>query len=289
MIDIGEEAFEIWEAGDPGAPLLLMLHGFPEHAGAWAELAERLSGAFHCVAPNQRGYGRSPRPAQVEAYRTGRLVRDAMGVLDRFGGRARAVIGHDWGASVAYALAIVAPERMDRLVIGNGVHPIPFQRALAAGGAQSEASRYIETLRAAGSEARLAADGFAGLLRLVSANMDLGWMTEARRAEYVEAWSQPGALRGMVNWYRATPLQVARPGEPLPEAALPRLDAEALRVRVPHLLLWGERDTALLPETREGLDALCDSLRVQLFPDCDHWLFHQAPEALAAQIRAFLD
>jgi len=290
MVEVGGEAFEVWEAGEPGAPLLLMLHGFPEHGGAWAEMAQRLAPEYHCLAPSQRGYGRSPRPAEVEAYRAGRLVRDALGLLDLAmpDAPAEAVIGHDWGASVAYALAIAAPERMRRLVIGNGVHPIPFQRELAAGGAQSEASRYIERLRAPGSEDELAEDDHAGVMELFGGEMDLTWMTEARRAEYVEAWSRPGALRGMINWYRATPLKVAEPGAPIPAEALPKLDPEALRVRVPHLLLWGERDGALLPQTRRGLEALCDDLTVELYPNCDHWLFHQAPDALAERIRRFL-
>jgi pimeloyl-ACP methyl ester carboxylesterase len=292
MIDIGGEAFEVLEAGTLGAPLLLMLHGFPEHAGAWEEMAERLAPDFHCVAPNQRGYGRSPRPPEVEAYRTGLLVKDALGVLDLFSPEApaRAVIGHDWGASVAYALAMGAPGRLERLVIGNGVHPIPFQRELARGGAQSEASLYIDRLRMPTSQDRLAEDDFA-LMRGMFAGFGGGepsWMTEDKLAGYLEAWSQPGAVRGMVNWYRATPLVVAKPGEPAAAEDLPPMPADRMRVTMPHLLLWGLQDGVLLPEAKEGLEDLCDDLTVRELPDCDHWLFHQAPDALAAEVRAFL-
>ncbi len=282
--------FEVLVEGPRDAPLLLMLHGFPEHAGAWAPIARRLSDRFLCVAPNQRGYGRSPRPEAVEAYRISRLVGDALGVLDHFGGRARAVIGHDWGASVAYALAISAPERMEALVIGNGVHPIPFQRELARGGAQSEASQYIEWLRAPESHEKLNAEpDMANMFRLFSAKMDTSWMTEADRAAYRAAWQGPGGVRGMVHWYRATPLKVAAPGKPIPEAELPAMDPEAMQVRVGHLLLWGLGDTALLPETREGLADLCPAgLTVKEWPDADHWIFHEKPDETAAAIRDFL-
>ena len=289
-IPVRGERFEILRAGDPAAPLLLMLHGFPEHAGAWEEMFERLSDDFLCVAPNQRGYGRSPRPAEVEAYRTTNLVADALGVLDavRPGERAAAVIGHDWGASVAYALAMRAPERLERLIIANGVHPHCFQRELARGGAQSAASQYIDWLRQDGSEDALAADGFARMTGIFSAKMDMSWMTGAKRAGYLDAWSQPGAARGMVNWYRATPLRVAEPGEPFAFDGFPDVPLEAMRVRPPHLLIWGLNDTALLPESRDGLEDWCDDLTVREVPGADHWLLHQEPDAVAAMIREFL-
>ncbi len=277
-------------AGPEDGPLLLMLHGFPEYSGAWEEVMERLSDDCLCVAPDQRGYAGSAKPEGVAAYAAGKLVGDALGVIDHFrpGGKAAAVLGHDWGASVAYATAIKAPERMERLVIVNGVHPIPFQRELAAGGAQSEASRYIEWLRAEGSEDKLAADDFGGLLKLFFAKMDMDWLSGDRLAAYKRAWSAPGALTGMVNWYRATPLRVAEPGKPIPAAELPSLPAEALRVRVPHLLIWGLNDRALLPETRNGLAELCDDLTVREFADADHWILHQRPDEVAAAIREFL-
>ncbi|MEM8755933.1 MAG: alpha/beta fold hydrolase, partial [Pseudomonadota bacterium] len=130
-------------AGKAEAPLLLFLHGFPEYSGAWEEMLARLSDRFLCVAPDQRGYGRSSKPKGVRAYAAGKLAADAAAVLTGFAPKAKAVIGHDWGASVAYALVFSRPDLMERLVIMNGAHPIPFQRALAAGGAQSAASQYF--------------------------------------------------------------------------------------------------------------------------------------------------
>ena len=274
-------------AGQPDAPLLLFLHGFPEYSGAWEDMLARLSDSFLCVAPDQRGYGRSDKPEAVSDYRTGKLVQDAAAVLTHFAPKARAVIGHDWGASVAYALSFSAPQLMGRLVILNGVHPVPFQRSLAAGGAQSAASQYIHYLRDDRAEARLSANGFAKMEALFAEGMDTSWLAGARRDAYLEAWGRPGAVRGMVNWYRASPLKIADPGAPLSAEETPALNPARMRVTMPHLLIWGEEDKALLPEATEGLEALCDNLRRVELPDADHWIVHQKPEAVSALIRDF--
>lgn len=280
--------FHCLTAGDQGRPLLLMLHGFPEYSGAWEELLERLSDQYFCVAPDQRGYNLSAKPADVSAYRGGVLARDAAAIIEHFGPRADAVIGHDWGASVAYALSFARPDLMDALVILNGAHPIPFQQSLAAGGQQSAASQYIEYLRSPRAEARLRADDFSKLIDVFADGMDMSWLSDARRAKYIKAWAQPGALTGMLNWYRATPMQVAKPGQPISYDQLISLNAAALRVTPRHLLLWGKKDTALAMEAHEGLHAHCDDLTVRYFDDADHWIIHQKPDEMADAIRAFL-
>ena len=282
--------FHCLTAGDRDAPLMLMLHGFPEYSGAWHEMMDRLSPHFFCVAPDQRGYNLSSKPEGVANYTGGKLATDAAAIIAHYrpGGRAAAVFGHDWGASVAYALAMRTPELLDRLIIANGVHPIPFQRELAKGGPQSAASQYIEWLREPGSEDRLAENAFDKMATLFGATMDMRWLTPERKADYLKAWSQPGAMRAMVNWYRATPLKVAKPGAPIPAADLPQMPAAQMRIAMPHLLLWGAGDSALLPETRDGLADLCDDLTVVDIPGADHWILHQQPDAVAAELMHFM-
>lgn len=270
---------------------MLFLHGFPEYSGAWDEILPAFASRYFCVAPDQRGYGRSWRPEGVEHYRVSALVGDAAGLIARFApqGRAAAVIGHDWGASIAYALAIRLSELVDRLVVLNGVHPAMFQRALARGAEQTAASQYITWLRREGSENLLAADDYAKLLKLFGTGMNLDWLTPERRAAYVEAWGGVDGLRAMVNWYRASPLLVPPAGERLPDDALPRMDPAALRVIMPHLLLWGQRDTAFADEARAGLAEYCDDLRVIDFPDADHWIVHQDPTGVVSAIQEFIN
>lgn len=269
----GQEFFaRTW--GDPALPPLLLLHGFPEYSGAWEELALQLQDRFYCVAPDQRGYGQSYCPDGVKNYRTGPIASDMAELIKELGAPC-IVLGHDWGAATAYALAMFYPDLVSRLIIMNGVHPVPFQRAMASGGAQSEASQYINYLRAEDSEDRLAANDYQKFLALFSANMDLSWLTGDKLADYKTEWGREGRLKAMINWYRASPLVVADPGKPITD--LPDLDPAKLQVRCPHLLIWGMNDTALLPEARAGLKAFAPDLKIVEIDGADHWLHHQKP------------
>lgn len=271
--------FFIRRWGAPENPPLLMLHGFPEYGGAWADLAPLLAHRFHCIAPDQRGYGQSWAPDDVARYDAAELARDMAGLIDQFGGRAL-VLGHDWGSAVAYMLAMRHADRVSRLIIANGVHPLPFQRAVAAGGAQTEASQYIHALRREGSEDRLAADDYAGLMRAFSAKMDLSWMTPERLKGYKAAWNAGGGrLKTMIHWYRASRLQVPPSGQAI--AGLTPPPRAPFMVHCPHLLIWGEGDTALLPEATEGLEDFAPDLTRVTVPGTDHWLCHQKPEEIA--------
>lgn len=281
-IDLGGHPFFVRHWGDVSKPRLLLLHGFPEYGGAWGDIAPQLSHDFHCIAPDQRGFGQSWSPDDVSAYATSKLVADMAALIDATGDGPVTVFGHDWGAAVAYGLAMFKPERVARLIVANGVHPVPFQKALAAGGAQSEASQYITFLRRPGSEQALAGDNFARLERFLRARMTTDWLTPARLAAYRTEWARPGRLKTMLHWYRASPFAVAKPGQPI--ADIPPLAHDKLHVHCPHLLLWGEKDAALLPEATKGLEAFCQDLTRITFPECDHWLLHQQPAAIAAAL-----
>ena len=277
------QPFFVRHWGDESLPKLLLLHGFPEYGGAWATLAPLLAHRFHCIAPDQRGFGQSWAPQDVSDYTGSKLIADMAALI---GEAPINVLGHDWGAAVAYGLAMFRPELVERLIIMNGVHPVPFQRALAAGGPQNDASQYIHYLRNEGSEDRLAADNFAKLANFFGANMNFGWADEETLAAYKTEWARPGRMRGMVNWYRASPLVIGQPGTPV--ANPPELPLDKLHVRCPHLLVWGTADTALLPEATEGLeDFAADLTRIDI-SDADHWLHHQKPQEVADAILGWL-
>lgn len=279
--DLNGQTFTVREWGVEGLPKMLMLHGFPEYGGAWNDLALLLSDRFHCIAPDQRGYAGSYAPEAVEEYKMEALVGDMATLI---GSEPVIVVGHDWGSAVAYGLAMFRPDLVSHLIVANGVHPIVFQRAIAAGGAQSEASQYINKLRNPRSDAALEADDFARLMDMFSSHMDTGWLSgevlEAQKA----AWRQSG-LRGMINWYRASPLVVADPGVPV---ELPEMPLERFMVHCPHLLIWGEGDTALLPEANVGLEDFAPDLTRASIPDGDHWVLHQHPRRVAQIIRDWL-
>jgi pimeloyl-ACP methyl ester carboxylesterase len=275
--------------GDPAAPLLLFLHGFPEFSGAWDEVLPAFAGPFHAVAPDQRGYARSSKPEGVDAYRIKHLVRDVLALGDQLSpARPFAIVAHDWGASVGYATAIAAPQRVSRLAVINGVHPGPFQRALIEDEGQRQASSYIPYLRDPRAEERLSANGFEKLLGMLVRFGPQPWLTTERRAAYIEAWSAPGALTGMLNWYRASPLLIPAPGETVDPAKVPKLDPALLRIRMPHLVIWGMDDRALPPSARATLADYCDSLTVREIADADHWVVHQRTAEVIGHLKAFL-
>jgi epoxide hydrolase 4 len=280
----GQE-FGLHRWGPDGAPPLVMLHGFPEHGGAWAGIAARLPG-WRCLAPDQRGYGRSHAPPEVAAYDLRTLVADMAALIEGLGAAPVPVVAHDWGAVVGYGLAMWRPDLVSHLVVLNGAHPGPFQREAAAGGAQSAALAYIAWLRAEGSEDRLSANNFAKLRKLFAEGMDMSWLTGPTLDQYLAAWSRPGTVRGMVNWYRASPLRVALPGQPIanPHVLSPR----AGHVPCPHLVIWGQGDRVLLPVCLDGLGDWCPDLTVHRVEGADHWICHQQPDLVAGLIGGWL-
>ena len=275
--------------GDPAAPLVLFLHGFPEFSGAWDAVLPAFADAHHAVTPDQRGYARSSKPDGVEAYSIKHLVRDILALGDQLSPQKPfAIVAHDWGASVGYATAIAAPGRISKLAVINGVHPGPFQRALVEDEAQRAASTYIHYLRDPQAEQRLSANNFEKLLAMLSRFGPQPWLTPDRRAGYLAAWSPPGTLTGMLNWYRASPLLVPHPGETVDPAKVMKLDPAQLRIRMPHLVIWGMKDQALLSVSRATLADYCENVTVHEIKDADHWVVHQRTAEVIGHLRDFL-
>lgn len=276
-------------AGDSDAPLIICLHGFPEYWAAWRDVMLALCGHFRIVAPDQRGFGRSFKPEGVDAYRTANMVSDLAELADELSpDRPFVLAGHDWGAAVAYAYAIANPDRLSHLVIVNGVHPACFQRAIFDDPDQRSASQYINRLRGEGAEVHMAADGFARMRKMIEGYSRTDWMDEKTRAGYLDAWAQPGAMTAMLNWYRGSPVIVPEVDEDPPESRLLAMPADALAVRVPHLVIWGEEDEALRPCCLDGLGNYAADLRIERFAGAGHWILHERPVDVAEAIRDFV-
>lgn len=266
--------------------MVVLLHGFPEFWYAWrAQLAD-LGADRLVLAPDQRGYGLSDKPEPIEAYRVDTLVSDVLALADGLGKERFAVVGHDWGGIVAWSLAVNHPDRVDRLVAINAPHPALFARLLETDPAQREASAYMTLFVTPEAGEFLSADGFAALDGpILRAGMQEGWLTDADRAAYLEAWARPGALEGMLAWYRAANLH-----PPTGDDFAPALDPERdWTVRVPTLVLWGERDPYLLPANLAGLESVVPDLRVERVSDAGHWIVHERPGMVNRAIRTFLD
>jgi pimeloyl-ACP methyl ester carboxylesterase len=276
-------------AGPEHATVVLMLHGFPEYWAAWEKVGAQLADSFRVVLPDQRGFNLSSKPVEREAYETKHLVADMLALVDQISPDAPVILcGHDWGASVAYAFAMRHCERVSKLVIANGVHPVCFQKALLSGGPQTDASQYMNVLRAEGSEEQLSRDDFRPLLNMFEKFSAAPWLTDEVKTQYRKAWAQDGALSAMLNWYRGSPMVVPVTGaapKPLPITAEME---EKYRISMPHLLLWGNQDVALLPEARVDLPKFCDQLLVVETEEASHWILHEKPEWVASHIKKFV-
>lgn len=253
-------------------PLVVFLHGFPEYSGMWRAQLEAFAGSHWCVAPDQRGYNLSSRPAAVRDYRAKPLVDDIVQLADALGQDRFTLVAHDWGGAIAWNVAAWHPDRIEQLVVINAPHPITFLRELRSSAAQREASAYMSFFRLEKAERVLQEDRFR---RLREVSLDAwgsngGDASPATVDAYVEAWSQPGALTAMLNWYRASPLHPPTAEEPLPD-----LDPHQFHVRVPTRVIWGERDHALLPPILDGLGAHVDDLEIVRIPDASHWVVHE--------------
>jgi pimeloyl-ACP methyl ester carboxylesterase len=269
-------------------PLIVFVHGFPEFWYAWKEQLAEFSRDHQAVAFDMRGHNLSSKPPDVADYAMPHLVKDLEGLADHLGARRFVLVGHDWGGAVAWAFAIRHPERLERLVIINAPHPAVFARELRDNPAQQKASEYMLAFRSAKAEALLSADNYGALAGAVLADgLAKGYITEADRQEYLKAWSQPGALTGGLNYYRA-----ARVGPPsrdgAPASGTLGVEEASTLVSVPTLVIWGERDTALLPGNLDGLDRYVPDLTVRRVPDGSHWLIHEQPTLINDHIRDYL-
>jgi pimeloyl-ACP methyl ester carboxylesterase len=268
-------------AGAAGRPLMLFLHGFPEFWAAWRKpMAHFAARGWRCVAPDLRGYNLSDRPEGVEPYRAKHVMADVLALAAHFSNGRFTLVGHDWGGAVAWAAAIGHPQRLERLVMINSPHPYVFWRELCNNPAQQQASEYMNLFRLPKAERVLSENGHARLLGAFG-RFDPAWS-----AELLRSWSRPGGLTGGLNYYRASPLYPPTEGD----AGAQKLQfrPEDFRVRVPTLVLWGERDTALLTGCLEGLGELVPDLKLVRVPDASHWIVHEKPDLVCSEMEKFL-
>ncbi|MEM6464576.1 MAG: alpha/beta hydrolase [Pseudomonadota bacterium] len=292
--DDGTRRLHYVSAGDPESPLMLCLHGFPEYWAAWRALMPLLAQTFFVVAPDQRGFGESFKPDGLEAYRTRNLVRDVEALASHLApSKPFLLFGHDWGSSVAYAFAFRFADRLRGLIVANGVHPFTFQKAIIEDPEQRAASQYMRFLRNDRAAAAMRENDYARTMNMIAGFSKTGWMDEATKAEYRTAWSAEGAMQAMLNWYRASPVVVPPTDQPASELSgkVPVLDlpVDALTVRTPHLVIWGEQDEALRPACLSGLDRFADDLTIVKVPDSGHWILHERPKAVAAAVTEWIE
>ena len=264
---------------------IVFLHGFPECWRRWGPQLAEFGRDHRVLAPDLRGFNLSFKPEGVEAYAAGHLAADIVGFIEALGREPVVLVGHDWGGAAAWIVAMRAPHLVRRLVIINAPFPATFARELAHNPAQREASWYMNVLCDPGTEQRILDKDFRGFERGFAEIGPADWYTPELAARYREAWRQPGALTAMLNYYRATPLRPARPGEDWTPRIPP---AEDMAVRVPTLVIWGMQDKSVLPGCLDGLEKYVEQLTILRVPEGSHWVSAEQPEKVNAAIREFI-
>ncbi|MGZ3639514.1 MAG: alpha/beta fold hydrolase [Ktedonobacterales bacterium] len=261
-------------AGPADAPLVLLLHGFPEFAYSWRYQLTGLSDRYHLVAPDLRGYNLSDKPRH--GYDIATLCNDVRGLIEAFGEREATIVGHDWGGGIAWAFAIRDPDYTRRLAILNAPHPAAMLRELR-NPRQISRSSYIAFFQFRGlAERAIARDDYAIIRRTFrSADRGRAWLSDADIQRYVDAIACPGALSAALEYYR----QLPRDFQHISPTRV---------ITAPTLVLWGELDPYLGPELVDDLDLWVRDLQIRRFPTAGHWLNQQEPERVNAALRTFL-
>jgi len=269
--------------GPVDGPLVLLLHGFPEYWRAWIKQIEPLAEAgFRVVVPDQRGYNLSDKPKGVEAYRIGTLAADVVGLIDALGREKAMLAGHDWGAAVAWQTAIQYPQRLEKLAILNVPHPAVMMRTLQKSLRQILKSWYIFYFQIPFLPEWIMSRGnYAPMRRMMKASSGHDTFSEADLDHYVQAWSQPGALTAMLNWYRAVFRQAMR------SLSRDEKQPSVRRVQVPTLMLWGVKDIALSRQMAQPSIELCDQGRLIFFENATHWVQHDEPDGVTQILVSF--
>jgi pimeloyl-ACP methyl ester carboxylesterase len=273
-VESGDVRLHVRAAGPADGPLVVLLHGFPEFWYGWRHQIGALAEAgFRVVVPDQRGYNRSDAPAAVAAYDLERLVADVRRLIGAAGRDRAHVVGHDWGAMVAWTLAMTHPWRVRRLGILNVPHPGVLRRTLRADPRQALRSLYALFFQLPRlPEWLLGLGDGQGLALLLRASAHPDTFTAADLEVYRRAWRRPGRLRGMLHWYRAAARRALR-GRVVEG-----------RVEAPTLVLWGARDAALSRRMAAPSAERCGDGRLVLLEAATHWVQHDVPERVNREL-----
>lgn len=278
MIDANGLTFEVDECGS-GSKFALLLHGFPESKFSWRYQIPLLAKLGYRVwAPNLRGYGNTSRPEGVMAYHIDRLVDDVAGLINASGAKETLLVGHDWGAIIAWQVAMRKVKPLERLVIMNVPHPACFVRQLRTWD-QLKRSWYMLAFqvpflpewRLVANDAEIIARSFTEMA------VDRSRFPEEVTNVYRQLVQEPGAAKAMVNYYRAMPRTKLSVSIPKPGT-----------VDVPTLMIWGASDKALSNATTDGTERYVHDLTLRMLPDVSHWVQQEAPEKVNAILEAWL-
>ncbi len=289
VLDLGGTRLNVLSRRAHNAVPVLFLHGFPTFNGVWREVMRFLPDDFDCHAADLRGFDRSGAPLSGMSFSLLHGVADVVGLARLLSPDRKVVlVGHDIGGMIAYLTAARHPDIVEELIVLNGVHPVAFQHALLTDRKQILASDYLDDLCHPHAASVLAADDFRQLRKAFCRMLNGNEMPEGLEEELLSIWRRPGALEGMLAWYRANRFQRADPNVSAVSTAAPSDAALSERISQPHLLIWGTPDPYLLEVNCRLVDAFCDNLALMKLEDAGHAPHLTCPDKVAQGISHFL-
>jgi pimeloyl-ACP methyl ester carboxylesterase len=275
-IQCGEIELYVATAGPVTGPLVILLHGFPEYSGGWGRQMRDLAAlGFRVLAPDQRGYGQSEKPNGIRAYSLDILAGDIAKLIESTGRSSAVIIGHDWGALVAWYLALKYPEKVAKLMVLNCPHPLLLRKAAFLNPIQFLKSWYVFFIQLPFlPEFFLSISHFSQLKKTMVNTARANTFSSEELEGYRRAWAQPQALTGMLNWYRAF---VRYP----PKEKLPP------KVICPTLILWGKHDAFIALSLAHKSLHYCERAKIITFPKATHWIHHEFPNEVSHILKEF--
>ncbi|MHA2007243.1 MAG: alpha/beta fold hydrolase [Promethearchaeota archaeon] len=275
------------KAGPDNGDLMIFLHGFPQFWYMWRDQLLEFSKDYLTVAPDMRGYNTSSKPEGIEQYQPQHMVEDLRALVEEHFNRKKCIlVGHDWGGVIAYPFANTHPDLVEKLIIINAPHPNIFARLISKNKDQQSSSQYVLFFRTNKAEDALSANNYANLLGVITTpEMEF---TEDDKQMYINAWSQPGALTGGLNYYRAGGLRPPSQGEKIDELSNEQIELNPVMIKMPTLVIWGEKDNALTTHNLVGLDEFVPDLTIKRIPDGSHWVINEEPSKVNRLIREFI-
>ena len=270
---------------------IVFLHGFPEYWQTWQNQMDHLSKKYRVIAPDMLGYNLSAKPEDDSVFEVPNLI----GFWRQFfmqinNGKPVYLVAHDWGGAIAWPFTAFNDDLVQKLVILNAGHPSTFTREMKSNPRQQEYSDYIHQLIADDAVEVLSEDNYAYLQRMVFEQTNVNAFTEQQKQGYLNAWSQPGAVEGMLRYYRSMPQLAAKTSgrQSGPEMNASDMKIPQIHIKVPTLVLWGMKDKAFVPEVAEGLEEYVENITVKRFEASSHWLQHEYPAEVSSAIAAFI-
>lgn len=277
LVKVNGVTLHVVTAGPKDGEPVILLHGFPEFWYGWKHQIPALAAAgYRVIVPDQRGYNLSDKPKGLDHYVIYKLVDDIVALAEALGYSTVNLVGHDWGAIVAWSLGILYPDKIRKLTIMNVPHPVVFQRTLRSSISQLLKSWYVFSFQVpAVSEWMMSWGDYSFAANMIKRTGKPTTFSDADLEHYKTAWRNPGAMTSMINWYRAY-LQK------------PPTRPENVRLPMPTLMIWGAKDQFLSAQMAQPSIELCDNGKLVMIDDATHWVQHDAADQVNSLLLEFL-